>query len=663
MKKFNLILRMVDDRTPRDDFAKMKENVVNREQQDLNNNDGLGGGNLGESVVPKNVVPENVPQDNGILSPNDPQAPVQNVNEEMPAKNEFDKMTEGVMGDVDLREESNNSLGKRFRDDDVPDIDNLEPDSKKSKINDEVEIINPKTPQNDDVEMRGSANENIKEIIWSEQRNKMIAEILGDPEFEKLIDQTMEKAENDQLYVNMDKLTKDLIEELKNDKGNEKEAFKKIIKEFFEGASDKVDRKELMDLDTKKLIELDTQDILKQLGSSGSSSEAEKVINMHRETVEKIFEKEEIEIRDLTKSMRDALGYREIYLNPSLNPEKEPIIQAIPNIHGHVFGKGEKAEFDDIARRRANMLLKLYDSMESERIRKEKIQKHRDEMDRLFGNDKDYSKMNKVELQNVIEFLQKERELVKKIIKERKEKGAISNETEKELELMYNESSNKEEKIRCLREEDIETVENFLVSRSNIIESLQKRLAALEKKEKQNKVINDERNNFLKDRGQKIISAIDEVEKDPKVAALEKIDIARSDGGEILKELIEEAYQAFDAENHPERKKMIDEFAKTGDISEQSEQSASLSVGKATKVVHNVENLYKNGTPENNAFDIGKRDFLDAAQYNKHLIGVSEKIEKSQKIEDIKLTGVKVEGPQQPIQQTERNGSGQGMNF
>ena len=43
MKKFNLILRMVDDRTPRDDFAKMKENVVNREQQDLNNNDGSFG--------------------------------------------------------------------------------------------------------------------------------------------------------------------------------------------------------------------------------------------------------------------------------------------------------------------------------------------------------------------------------------------------------------------------------------------------------------------------------------------------------------------------------------------------------------------------------------------------------------------------------------------
>ena len=178
---------------------------------------------------------------------------------------------------------------------------------------------------------------------------------------------------------------------------------------------------------------------------------------------------------------------------------------------------------------------------------------------------------------------------------------------------------------------------------------------------------NEERINFIKDQSQKTEATMNEKDKDSKLNALKYLDDAKRNGDEIPKEILEKVYNVFDIQNNPERKKAIDEFAKEKPIeinqntrsveksqeisqntrqvdlpqeinsNKNSDYSASMNVGTATKIQNITSNPYPSESGESKAFNTGLSDFnsSELLNMNRHLLPALQKIEKAQKILEV----------------------------
>ena len=174
---------------------------------------------------------------------------------------------------------------------------------------------------------------------------------------------------------------------------------------------------------------------------------------------------------------------------------------------------------------------------------------------------------------------------------------------------------------------------------------------------------NGERINFIKDQSQKTEAKIAEKDKDLKLSALKDLDDAKRNGDEIPNEILEKVYKVFDIQNNPERKEAIDEFAKERPIEisqnrtietpqeisqdtrhiktsqeinndKNSDYSASINVGMATKIQGVPSNPYPKESGESQAFETGLSSFnsSELLNMNRHLLPVLQKIEEAQKI-------------------------------
>ena len=267
--------------------------------------------------------------------------------------------------------------------------------------------------------------------------------------------------------------------------------------------------------------------------------------------------------------------------------------------------------------------MEIVHSIESERISMEKARMENDNIaswSSLWNDEREnYLQMSSPELQKTLTDLIKECDLMKKALKERQDFGKIGDNISKEIDEYYKNDSKGAEKRNFLKNAESDDINALLAvcqkRASNIQEIIQKQSGESQ---------NTKRSSFIAVQYQKIDAILKESEKDPKFNALKEIDDLREGHKDIPRELIDNAYKVFDVEKYSERKAAINEFIETGNVKEQQEKR-SISIDA---VKSDFKSSYQEGSPEGVACKVGISSLSNAVEYNKHLFGVIERIEK-----------------------------------
>ncbi len=597
MKKFNFILKADSNDGP-NIFSKMKKDIAE------------------QFIVPEKSNQENNIKNTDRVSQVDD---VSQMNDVVPA-NEVNR----AFDNLNLNQEDVKNAVEENRD-----------------IDGGINISNNDVNINNDDELASNSNQEIQSLS-SEAKDEIINEILQDKELGDLIDKTIENAEDGKLYADMDKITDDLIKDLKQVEGNEKEAYKNLIKELFSEGNNTIEKAELLE---KLQVSFEVADTLQ---------EEKEISNL----IQKIEKSDEPEIK-IDKEVAKALEYEAVELsnisqinNIEIDANNLSMSGNIDLNNANINTSKEITESDiqdaDIAKRRENMVLKIVDKIESERIQKEKKERLEAMDEGLFalsgniGQNLDFFKEyenytleQKIEKRDLLikelaiesEKLENSEskykaldEFLKKIESGESKKGArrdlkkiLPREKYNELRKLEKEGDTDEiKKERSFYQKECGRHKDNINEKLGRIACLDKMIELQTSEEKSNdskdksstdinnvnqlNENNEERINFIKDQSQKTEAKMDEKDKDLKLSALKDLDDAKRNGDEIPSEILEKVYKVFDIQNNPERKEAIDEFAreKPIEISQNRTIEASQEISQDTRPVEASQEINNN---------------------------------------------------------------------